>query len=59
MSDHLTLSVTASGVPRGSGDQTETVFVAQSMTASFAWGSAPGTATIVYVGNGAPIQTGR
>ena len=58
MSDHLTLSVTASGVPRGSGDQTETVFVAQSMTASFAWGSAPGTATIVYVGNGAPIQTG-
>ena len=58
MSDQLTLSVTASGVPRGSGDQTETEFVAQSMTASFAWGSAPGTATIVYVGNGAPIQTG-
>lgn len=58
MSDHLTVSVMASGVPRGSGDQTETEFVAQSMTASFAWGSAPGTATIVYVGNGAPIQTG-
>lgn len=58
MSDHIPVQVTASDPPRGTGSQPAATFIAQSMSASFAWGSNPGSATIVYVGNNAPVQTG-
>jgi hypothetical protein len=47
-----------SNPPRGSGTQAPKNFVAQSMRATFAWGSNPGSATIVYVGDGTPVTTG-
>jgi hypothetical protein len=54
----LPVNVSVGAVPRGAGTQLPSNFVAQSMTASFAWGSSPGTATVVYVGSGSPIVTG-
>ncbi len=43
--------------PRGAGTQAARQFFAQSVNASFAWGSGPGTATIVYIGD-APVTKG-
>ena len=59
----ISASFTVAGPLRGTAQQAgpftnNGTFVAQSMTAAFAWGSQPGTATIVYVGSNAPIQTG-
>jgi len=49
MSANVSVGVVVSNVARGPGSQSAGQFVAQSMSASFAWGSNPGTATIVYV----------
>ncbi len=43
--------------PRGSGTQVNGQFGAQSMLGTFAWGAAPGKATLTYVGS-APITEG-
>ncbi len=37
--------------PRGPGEQAALTLNAQSINASFAWGSSPGSATIVYIGD--------
>src|SRR5882724_2042821 len=55
---NLPVAVSVKAPVRGGGPQPNATFVAQSMSASFAWGSSPGTATLVYVGNAAGIQTG-
>lgn len=44
--------------PPGTPVPPEQTFAAQSFVGSFAWGSSPGTATIVYVGSNAVVQTG-
>ena len=49
MSANVSVGVAVANVARGPGSQSAGQFVAQSMSASFAWGSNPGTATIVYV----------
>jgi hypothetical protein len=57
MAEFLPVQVTVSNPPRGDGTQGDGEFYAQSMRASFSWGSAPGTATMVYVGS-APVTRG-
>jgi hypothetical protein len=54
----LPATITVATPPRGGGTQAGATFIAQSMNASFAHGVSPGTATIVYVGNTVPLQTG-
>jgi hypothetical protein len=46
---NIPVSVTLALQPRGAGTQSSAQFVAQSMSASFAWGTNPGTATLVYL----------
>lgn len=45
--------------PRGTGDQSALTFKAQSINATFAWGSSPGTATIIYIGETAITRGSR
>ncbi len=53
----LLINVTAAAPPRGPGSQTPNAFAAQSMRATFAWGSSPSTATVVYIG-ATPVTVG-
>src|SRR6266550_9182244 len=53
----LPVIITAGAPARGAGTQADITFHAQSLAATFAWGSSPGTATIVYIGN-APVTAG-
>ena len=55
--EYLPVQVKVAPPPRGDGQQTEKEFFAKACRGSFAWGSAPGTATIVYVGD-APVSRG-
>ena len=49
--------VTVANPPRGGGTQPDASLAVQSLLGTFAWGSNPGTATVVYVGN-APVTVG-
>lgn len=49
--------VSVAAPPRGGGDQSSRSFPLQSMRGSFAWGSSPATATLVYAGS-APLTVG-
>ena len=47
-----------SAPPRGGGAQAERRLAGQSLRGSFAWGSAPGHATLVYAGTTVPVTAG-
>lgn len=49
--------ITVDEPPRGGDPQTPATFAAQSIRATFSWGSSPGIATIVYPGS-APVTAG-
>ncbi len=48
----------ASTPPRGGGTQADLTIACQSMQMQKAWGSAPGTAVVTYVGNNVPVTAG-
>jgi len=52
------IQITVGAPPRGGGSQNTQTFAAKSVTGSFAWGSSPGQATLVYVGLAAPVSAG-
>lgn len=57
MNNWKPVKVTVANPPRAGGSQSPNSFKSQSALISKSWGSSPGTATIVYVGN-APVTEG-
>ncbi|OHD23034.1 MAG: hypothetical protein A2Y38_23360 [Spirochaetes bacterium GWB1_59_5] len=56
-SPFLPVNVSVDAPPRGPGTQAARTFSSQTARATFAWGSAPGEATISYIGD-APVTRG-
>jgi len=52
------IQINVAAPPRGGGSQAARQIQAQSMHGSFAWGSAPGQATLVYPGTTVPVTAG-
>lgn len=55
---HAAIEVTVTNPPRGQGQQESLGFFAQSLKATTAWGSAPGTAELIYPNTGVQIYCG-